>query len=375
MTSDQARVQSSLFISTAFHGLILGLYLFLKTAQDRNELVLTQVEFVDLRPETVVQTLPPMRAPRGVMDFLKMALPQLKQPEPQEVRPQEMPLEKIERFKEIPLVRQLVDKNQPLARSSAIELKKSDLPRSQQAAFTDISAKSQVSAAISAELADTGPAINLEAVGRTAVRTSGPAIRIDEGQKSSRSPGFRDFGVPVTRAPQSAGQVSPGTGYALKEAAPAQRRAALPSSSLPIGYGKGGGIVLKEGVVARAAAPLIPAAQASAPAGADDALRSAGASRKAVELSGPLAQRKILSVIMPKYPEWARAQGVQAETAIRFFVSAQGEVRERISIERTSGYKELDDLCIEALRKWVFAPLGAEEADQWGIVTFRFRLK
>jgi TonB family protein len=374
MTADRNRVQSSVFLSLAFHGLIFGLYLFLKMSQRKNELILTQVEFIELRPETVVQTLPQMQAPRGVMDFIKMALPQLRQPEPQEAKPQEMPLERTERFKEVPLDKQLVDKGKPIARSSAIQLKNSELPRARQANLAEVSARPQVSASL-ADMADTGPAIDLEAVGRTAVRASGLAIRIDDGRRNSGSAGFRELTAPTARAPVSSGQTSSGASYALKEAAPAARRTALPSASPAIGYGKGGGISLKEGVMARPAAASLPTAQASASSGVDEALRSAGASKKAVDLSGPLAQRKILSAIMPRYPEWARARGIQAETVIRFFVSADGEVRERMYIERTSGHKELDDLCIEALKKWKFAPLTAEEADQWGIVTFRFRLK
>ena len=64
MTNDQTRVQSSVFISLAFHGLMFGLYLFLRVAQNKNELVLTRVEFVDLRPEQIVQSLPQMRVPK-----------------------------------------------------------------------------------------------------------------------------------------------------------------------------------------------------------------------------------------------------------------------------------------------------------------------
>lgn len=377
MNSDQTRVQSSVFISAAFHALMFGLYLFLRAAQDKNELVLTHVEFVDLKPEQNVQASAPMQAPRGVMDFIKMALPKLSQAEPQETRPQEIPLEKSERFREMPLSRQLVDKGQPLARSAAIDLKSSDLPAARQSSFADISARPDASVAqAEMAMADAGPAIDLEAVGKTAVRASGPAIKIDGGQRVSGSSGFKELSVRSSVAPASSGRVASGTGYDLKEAAPASRRTALPSSSPPIGYGgKGGGIVLKEAAAVRVAAPAIPKAQPSVSA-VDEALKSAaGSSKKAVEISGPLARRKIISAVMPQYPEWAKAQGVQAETVIRFFVSREGEVRERVYIERTSGYKELDDLSIAALKKWIFAPLSGEEADQWGIVTFRFRLK
>jgi len=100
-------------------------------------------------------------------------------------------------------------------------------------------------------------------------------------------------------------------------------------------------------------------------------------SNKSVEISGPLAKRKVVSYILPKYPGWAKDRGIEAEAVIRFFVSSEGHVRDRLILERTSGYRELDQLCMEALKQWLFAALPAErgKADQWGVITFRFRLQ
>ena len=94
--------------------------------------------------------------------------------------------------------------------------------------------------------------------------------------------------------------------------------------------------------------------------------------------SNPLAQRKVVNYELPKYPGWARDKGIEAEVVIRFFVSQEGHVRDRLILERTSGYPELDKISMKALKKWLFAALPAEraqEGDQWGIITFRFRLK
>ena len=96
-----------------------------------------------------------------------------------------------------------------------------------------------------------------------------------------------------------------------------------------------------------------------------------------VEITGPLEKRKVLQAFVPKYPAWAKSKGIEADVSLRFFVNPQGLVTPDISVVITSGYRELDQLCIEYLKKWVFVPLEASEAqsDQWGVITIRFRLE
>ena len=59
--------------------------------------------------------------------------------------------------------------------------------------------------------------------------------------------------------------------------------------------------------------------------------------------------------------------------AIRFTVSPSGDISGKPGIERTSGYSELDQICLEILKQWKFSPLAGEQ-DQWGVITFRFTL-
>jgi len=96
-----------------------------------------------------------------------------------------------------------------------------------------------------------------------------------------------------------------------------------------------------------------------------------------VEISGPLEKRKVKAAFVPQYPAWAKKQGVEADVSLRFFVNPEGSVTQDISVVITSGYRDLDQLCIESLKKWVFVPLSADEpqVDQWGIITIRFRLE
>jgi len=99
--------------------------------------------------------------------------------------------------------------------------------------------------------------------------------------------------------------------------------------------------------------------------------------KSALEISGPLKQRKIISSSAPAYPEWAKRKGVEADLVLKFYVNPQGRVLPDISVVRTSGYRELDVLAMEALKKWMFAPLANNEPqqDQWGAVTIRYILE
>jgi len=95
------------------------------------------------------------------------------------------------------------------------------------------------------------------------------------------------------------------------------------------------------------------------------------------QISGPIARRKILLSPAPPYPDWAQKWGVEARVRLRFVVLANGKVKDTIYVEETSGYSALDKLGIATLKEWLFEPLPEEIPwqEQWGIVTFVFRLK
>ncbi|MFC1546737.1 TonB family protein [bacterium] len=96
--------------------------------------------------------------------------------------------------------------------------------------------------------------------------------------------------------------------------------------------------------------------------------------RKNVEITGPLKDRKVLSWSVPEYPEWAKEEAVEASVQIFFVVNAGGEVdTSSIRVEITSGYRELDNLSIETLKKWRFSKIEGES--QWGYIVFRFTLE
>ncbi|MFH0948628.1 MAG: TonB family protein [Elusimicrobiota bacterium] len=96
------------------------------------------------------------------------------------------------------------------------------------------------------------------------------------------------------------------------------------------------------------------------------------------EITGPLKNRKIEKICLPPYPEWARDEGIEANVCLFFLVSPEGRVRENsIKVEMTSGYDKLDKLVVEAIKMWAFLSLArdAEQTDQWGYATFRYRLE
>lgn len=90
------------------------------------------------------------------------------------------------------------------------------------------------------------------------------------------------------------------------------------------------------------------------------------------QIKGPVAGRGILRSKDPTYPEWAERQGVKGKVVLKFWVLPGGEVS-NIELQRTSGWSDLDECAIEALKKWRFEPIE-KKIVQWGIIPFKFEL-
>lgn len=377
---ERARVQRSAALSVGFHGAIFGAYLLHKLLNPSHaDLIITEVDFIDRTPQAEVETAPEpaQRAPTRMRDFLRLALPRLKPSLPQE-GPKEMPSPKDIQLPQLPQMKTLVDRADPLARNvPALNLNDRSLARVPSASLGEIAPAAFAPADASIKTITPDKAIDLSAVGRQAVRVAGPSIQINPNAPISTGR-MRDLGavapaVPVSAAPAQVKEA----GITISGDGGPTRRASLGSSALPVGYGRGSGLTISDKPMVRGGGYKVLAPTASAPpVQAAQPAEAAGKKKGGMEISGPLAGRKVVSAQMPAYPEWARAKGVEADVLIRFFVNAEGTVLERMLIERTSGYKDLDDLCMEALKKMVFAPLPAGQTeDQWGIITFRFRLK
>jgi TonB family protein len=93
-------------------------------------------------------------------------------------------------------------------------------------------------------------------------------------------------------------------------------------------------------------------------------------------IAGPISQRMICAKVVPRYPKWALDRRISGTVVVRIWVMPSGQVKGAPTVETSSGYPDLDQVVVSALRGWEFAPLGAgvKAEDQWGVVTFRFSL-
>lgn len=112
--------------------------------------------------------------------------------------------------------------------------------------------------------------------------------------------------------------------------------------------------------------------RAEAAASAPTATRNLAGAR----LSGPVANRPILHHEIPIYPEWAKREAVEGSVTLRFFVRADGTIKENVLVTKTAGFEDFDQSALTALLGWRFQPLPAgQTGEQWGSITFHFRLR
>ncbi len=94
------------------------------------------------------------------------------------------------------------------------------------------------------------------------------------------------------------------------------------------------------------------------------------------QIAGPISQREIVKKVKPKYPKWALEQHISGKVTVRIWVLPNGTVKGVPQVLISSGYPDLDQVVLEAVRNWEFAPLGADvkPEEQWGDITFIFQL-
>jgi TonB family protein len=140
----------------------------------------------------------------------------------------------------------------------------------------------------------------------------------------------------------------------------------------PLELSRGG--TAAHATLAPASIPNSAASEADAPAKAGEATAQrtiAGAS-----LLGPVADRPVLFHSLPTYPDWAKREAVESSVTLYFVVRPNGSVKENIMIQRTAGFGDFDESARVALRAWRFEALkGGRTGEQWGTITFHFRLR
>jgi TonB family protein len=126
----------------------------------------------------------------------------------------------------------------------------------------------------------------------------------------------------------------------------------------------------------RLAAAVMPRPASPPPVAASDENPPPARMLGTARLTGEVADRSIVVHVMPAYPSWAMQEAVEADVTVHFTVLADGTVKENVQVVKTAGFADFDDAALAAIRRWRFAPLeGAGGIEQWGRVTFHFRLR
>ncbi|MCB4791442.1 MAG: energy transducer TonB [Elusimicrobia bacterium] len=365
-TYNNKNVYNAFIISLVLHSFLFFSYFHIRSLEKKNMILLDNIEIIEIEPDApiqVAQRVPAQTPPKNVLDFIKMAMPSFKKNEIKELSGPEIE-SKIE-----------AEAQQKLDLNKRTEIQpKPQISLDQK---SDNKVSSKLSSIIPKEelsprggIAPQEPAIEIAEVGKVAVKTHSPGAAISFDKRAVLS--LKDA------KKMEIGHVSPSyKGYTLKEASSLsmdKRKASAgytPSAS--IGYT--GGISLKKYKAKESFAKMQEEIVTSTHKTQNGEVLEAKPDKKTVEIIGPVTNRKVITSYLPVYPGWARAKHIEADVVIKFFVSPEGKVREKVYIERTSGYIQLDRLTTEALQRWVFEPVEDSKGDQWGIITFRFLLK
>ena len=351
------RLPIPVVISLGLHGAALVLFgLMLRAAPKQAAKVVEGVELLTQAPKPRPENTAPKAPPLSTMDFLKLALPAT----PRAAAPAQVtiniPEHKIA-LAEAPKLEDRARHNLPKLQALAL----ADRPADEAKIDVKIHDRRQAAATLAA-------LPRLEDVGRKRIKNLPQALALeDQRREAVAAQGLPDVAFKPTSRRQALAAVT-----ALREAAPPPESA---SSK------KFGSIFPERPLLMEARPQAVMAAKLDKVA-ADapklqrrQAAQAEAGQRKGVEIEGPLADRKIASYAVPPFPGWARDQGIlEADVAIRFTVSEDGDVMPGMRVVNSSGYGRLDKLAMESLKSWRFA-LKPGAGVQWGVITFKFVLE
>lgn len=352
--------------SFAAHGMMAGSYFYFQQHQALKPMtVITDVDLLEM-PEVPRQAVPEQK---GTWDFLKLALPAI--PQALETKPVQENLVDLDQQKETKKQFGPIDKLEEESGrlASKVGLEKPEAgPR--EALLADVLARQ---APASRSLAPAEALLPVEEVGLKRAPPPASGLSWEEQERLvSRQKTIQEINLSVAARSGRAPAVLEAPG-ALLEAPPVEalKPPVVQQSILEEKQEPARGLpALEEKLSLGLPLSQIPLLKKQA----EDLQEP---KKKAVEIEGPLSGRKVLSMSVPPYPEWARRlQITEMDVAIRFYVSSEGKVLPEMRVERTSGYGVLDKLAMEHLRKWIFAPLEPKDGErQWGVITFRFILE
>ena len=98
-----------------------------------------------------------------------------------------------------------------------------------------------------------------------------------------------------------------------------------------------------------------------------------GGPKTEVEITGALADRKLIKWPLPPYPEWAQQQGISAYLNINLKVGADGKVTGTVITISTTGYPQWDEMVINWIKSnWLWQNVPGLTSP--GAIGIRFRL-
>ncbi|MFH1824194.1 MAG: TonB family protein [Candidatus Firestonebacteria bacterium] len=434
---EDRRIMASFLISFIFHVMILGLFGFF-TIKHRKELkVIANINFIEpVMPGTPPG--PPAEKPKNIWEFVKMALPTFKKPDFPVVKKEEKPIEvvKKELEKAMDIERKLVEKEDPLRRkqdalkfeelnkekdqklADLMKLTKGDANKIkelieqerqivdkgelQRESGSPLQFENEVGLKREMKVKDVLSDREREKIENETIKNLTPQdllIERKEPIKEQKKAGFAgdDLGIKLNSKAPSDVKIKEIMGtkeerkkirelLALEEKLVEKVPTRVASSGAggggekpKIGYSEGGGGINidKDETLKKMERKDAFVIKKTSESQSTEKVAMENVKKPVFELSGPLKDRGRIAFYMPKYPEWMKEKGIEADVSIRFLVSRDGFVRDEMTIETTSGYTELDKLVMTVLKQWQFEPLlkNVLQEDQWGIITFRFKLQ
>lgn len=96
-----------------------------------------------------------------------------------------------------------------------------------------------------------------------------------------------------------------------------------------------------------------------------------------VPLDGDVAPPTILRKVAPRYPENARANGLQGEVVLQVLLDRDGVPRAPMVLRMTPGCEELAGAAVDAVRQWRYEParVGGDPVAMWFNLNVVFRLE
>jgi TonB family protein len=416
------RVKYSFLISLSIHIMVIFFFGYISIKEKHARKLITDIDIIEPFIPSVAPALKEEK-PKNIWEFMKMALPTLKKadvPVQKEEKPLDIVKKDIEKALEVE--RKLVDKNAPIIkRPDSLSFKEIQKEKDQKLAdIMKTMDNKKLKELIEQERILTDredPAVrrsdplkfdevglkraeNIKDILPTTARgknNSNQNIRdltpadllTDRRQPIEKTVRNEDLGIKLKTRVKDDGRIKEIVGTAderkkVRELLAITEKLVENSAKIApksgekkpvIGYGGNGGINLKNEDLKKIETKIniVPIKKTET----TSAMEKNGGSKPAIELVGPLQGRGIIASYMPKYPEWMKEKGLEADVAVRFFVAPNGVVKEEMSIERTSGYSELDKTVMAVLKTWQFEELlkSVKQDSQWGVVTFRFRLR